>query len=48
VILVSTQGVLSFTERSFDARGRLTGEIVERFSIESDGADASSSTRERP
>ena len=48
VILVSTQGVLSFTERSFDARGRLTGEVVERFSIESDGADASSSTRERP
>ena len=47
VILVSAAGELSFTERSFDARGRLTGEVVERFHIDRADADASSRTRLR-
>jgi uncharacterized protein with NRDE domain len=48
VILVSADGQLTFTERSFDASGRLTGEVVERFRVESARAGALSSARDRP
>jgi uncharacterized protein with NRDE domain len=48
VIIVSADGLLSFTERSFDAHGRLSGEVKERFRIDSDFAHSSPSVRLRP
>jgi uncharacterized protein with NRDE domain len=48
VILVSADRQLTFSERSFDTSGRLTGEVVERFRVESTRSDASGSARLRP
>jgi uncharacterized protein with NRDE domain len=34
VVLVDTAGRVAFAERSFDATGRLVGEVEERFELE--------------